>query len=48
MPAPPEYSQTAVAYFLAHVRGGRDRTTITAADGTPEPPLPHNHPEDNE
>ena len=40
MPTPPAYSHNAVAAFLAH--------TLTAADGTPETPLPTDTPEDNE
>ena len=36
----PHYNHSTIAEFLAH--------TLTAADGTPEQPLPTNTPEDNE
>lgn len=46
MPAPPKYSNTTVEKFMAQVRGGRDRPVLTAADGTTEPPLPTDTPDD--
>ena len=46
MPRPPAYTRDAVEQFLANVRGGRDRPVLTAADGTPEAPLPNDNPDD--
>ena len=46
MPRPPAYTRDAVNQFLANVRGGRDRPALVAADGTTEPPLPTDTPDD--